>query len=358
MPRLMALLRQVRAFFGAGPGSNDACLNRRRACNDLAQEGADLTEPTSGHTDKKLLSSARKQSMPLPGPRLSVVILTYNRQDELRRTLQHMCALPEQPPIIVVDNASSDGTADMVHTEFPQVRLIASPGNIGGAGRNLGVQAADTPYVAFADDDSWWEPGALPAAADLLDAHPSVAAVCSRILLGEQRREDPICAMMANSPLPADGLPGPALLGFVACAVVFRRQAYLDAGGYEPRFFVGGEEALLTLDLVEAGWRIVYAGHLVAHHHPSPQRDRQDRHRVVARNALWLAWLRLPWHTALRDSLRMLRYAAAHGVLLAALRSAMLETPWVLRNRRVVSERVHGWYKLLNQPSSADGAAG
>ena len=191
--------------------------------------------------------------------RVSVVILTYNRADELRRTLQQMQARCEQAALIVVDNASTDGTAAMVAAEFPQARLIAAPGNMGGAGRNLGVQAASTPYVAFCDDDSWWQPGALSAAADLLDAHPNVAGVCGRILLGQEQIEDPVCAQMAGSPLPSDGLPGPALLGFVACAVVFRRQAYLDAGGYEQRFFVGGEEALLTLDLVDAGWHVICA---------------------------------------------------------------------------------------------------
>ena len=269
--------------------------------------------------------------------RICVVILTYNRSTELRRTLQHMSALAEQPAIIVVDNASTDDTADMVRATFPQVTLLTAPRNMGGAGRNLGVEAARAPYVAFCDDDSWWEPGALPAAADLLDRHPALAAVCGRILLGPEQREDPICALMSASPLPSEGLPGPALLGFVACAVVFRRQAYLNAGGYEPRFFVGGEEALLTLDLADAGWHVVYMQDLLAHHHPSPHRDRKDRHRIVARNAIRVAWLRLPFRTALIESLRMLRYALAHGVVASTVLSALREAPWVLRNRRVIS---------------------
>ena len=99
---------------------------------------------------------------------------------------------------------------------------------------------------------------------------------------------------MANSPLPADGLPGPSLLGLLAGATVFRRDAFLGAGGYDPRFFLGGEEALLALDLVAGGWVLVYAGDLTVHHYPSAQRDASSRRRLLARNRLWVAWLRRP----------------------------------------------------------------
>ena len=167
------------------------------------------------------------------GQRVSVVLLTHNRVDELTRTLDKLLAMPEQPPVIVVDNASTDGASAIVSQRYPQVQLVSLPRNIGGAGRNAGVRLADTPYVAFCDDDSWWEDGALDLAIEILDHYSDVAALCGRVLLGADCREDPTCAEMARSPLPADGLPGPALLGFIACAVVFRREAYLQAGGYE-----------------------------------------------------------------------------------------------------------------------------
>lgn len=279
---------------------------------------------------------------------LAVVILSYNRQEELRRTLAHMTSLNEQPEIIVVDNASTDGTVAMLGKDFPNVRVVASSMNIGGAARNLGVQAASAPYIAFCDDDSWWHPGSLELAVGTLDCYPGVAALCGRILLGDERREDPICKVMASSPLDSDGLPGKALLGFVACAAIFRRSAYLEAGGYEPRFFVGGEEALLTLDLTDAGWRVVYLPDLIVHHYPSPQRDRKDRHRIVSRNAIWLAWLRLPLLTSVRETRRMLAYSLRHGVLLSTLHSALQEARWVARSRRVVSPQVHAWYRMLN----------
>ncbi|MGB7480132.1 MAG: glycosyltransferase, partial [Burkholderiaceae bacterium] len=107
--------------------------------------------------------------------RISVVVLTHGRAAELARTLRQLRALPERPPLIVVDNASPDDTAAMVARDFPEAVLVRAPRNLGAAGRNLGAAAARTPYVAFCDDDPWWAPGSLAAAADLLDRHRSVA---------------------------------------------------------------------------------------------------------------------------------------------------------------------------------------
>jgi GT2 family glycosyltransferase len=278
---------------------------------------------------------------------ISVVLLTYNRVDELRRSLGKLLAMPEQPPVTVVDNASTDGTATTVAQCYGQVRLITLPRNIGGAGRNAGVRLATTPYVAFCDDDSWWEDGALDLAVEILDHYPDVAALCGRVLLGADCREDSTCAEMAHSPLPAEGLPGPALLGFIACAVVFRRDAYLEAGGYEARFFIGGEEELLTLDLAAAGWRIAYVPQLTVHHHPSPYRDNTARQIIVIRNALWVTWLRLPPASALKETLRIKRRAPSHQAWRGGLRQALHELPWVWRNRRMLPPQVAGLLRLL-----------
>jgi GT2 family glycosyltransferase len=281
------------------------------------------------------------------GLRVSVVLLTYNRVGELTRSLDKLLAMPEQPPVIVVDNASTDATAVVVAQRYPRVQCVSLPRNIGGAGRNAGVRLAATPYVAFCDDDSWWEDGALGLAVEILDHYPDVAALCGRVLLGEDCREDPTCAEMAASPLPSEGLPGPALLGFIACAVVFRRDAYLQAGGYETRFFIGGEEELLTLDLAAAGWRIAYVPQLTVHHHPSPYRDNNARQVVVIRNALWVAWLRLPPAWAFRETLRIRRRAPSREAWRGGLRQALHELPWVWRSRRVLPPQVARLLRLL-----------
>src|SRR5438105_4832395 len=104
-------------------------------------------------------------------PRVAVVMITYNRRREVLNTLAHLTRLPERPAIVVVDNGSSDGTAGAIISEFAGVRVVAAGRNLGAAGRTLGAQLSATPYVALCDDDTWWEPGSLRLAADLLDEH-------------------------------------------------------------------------------------------------------------------------------------------------------------------------------------------
>lgn len=91
--------------------------------------------------------------------RVSVVVITHNRRGELCRTLRRLSALRERPPVIVADNGSTDGTAAAVRREFPHVTLLDCGANLGAVARNHGVARVTTPYVAFGDDDCWWEPG-------------------------------------------------------------------------------------------------------------------------------------------------------------------------------------------------------
>ena len=69
-----------------------------------------------------------------------------------------MRAQAEFTQLVVVDNASHDGTAEAVRARFPEVTLVPLGTNIGAAGRNAGVARLETTYVAFCDDDAWWSP--------------------------------------------------------------------------------------------------------------------------------------------------------------------------------------------------------
>ena len=196
---------------------------------------------------------------------------------------------------VLVDNNSSDGTAAAAHAAFPDLSVLTLPRNVGAFGRTVGARAAHTEYVAFADDDSWWSPGSLRGAADILASYPAVAAVAARILVGPQEQVDPISTVMARSPLPRASSGHPTLLGFVACGTVVRRSAFLDVGGFDQVVRFPGEEERVALDLVGRGHQIVYADALSVHHHPSPRRHSPDaRITAVTRSSILTTVMRLP----------------------------------------------------------------
>jgi N-acetylglucosaminyl-diphospho-decaprenol L-rhamnosyltransferase len=289
--------------------------------------------------------------------RVAVVVITYNRSEELARTLTLLEELPERPTVVVVDNASVDGTSEMVRTWHPGVRLFALDQNLGAVGRNVGVDAVETPYVAFCDDDTWYDPGALSRAADILDANPGVAVITGKILVEPGARLDPMCEEMANSPLPrAAGVPGYPLLSFLAGVSIVRKEAFQAAGGFSPRLWLGGEEELLASDLVRSGWQLVYLPEVVAHHHASKLRDAHLRRRHGIRNTLWFTWLRRPLWPALRRTARLLYRVQRDRATLHALAEALGGLPWVIRERDAVPADMERGYRLL-EDMQLDGGA-
>jgi GT2 family glycosyltransferase len=282
--------------------------------------------------------------------RFTVVIMTRNRRPELLRCLGRMTALPERPSIVVADNGSADGSADAVAAAFPDVRVLRAARNLGAVARNRAVREVTTPYVAFCDDDTWWEPGALATAADVLDAHPGLASVTGRIVVASGE-EDPIVGELRDSPVPAPGwLPGPALLGILAGATMLRVAAFADAGGFSPRLWLGGEEELLAIDLAARGWWMCYREDVVVHHAASAARDPRRRRRLGIRNTLWTTWLRRPPRSALRRTRTILADVPRDRATALAVAEAVAGLSWVLRERRVVPAAVEHGLRLLEEP--------
>ena len=103
---------------------------------------------------------------------------------------------------------------DMIEALGQKVTVVPLERNVGSYARTLGVERAGTEFVAFADDDSWWAPGALARAAAVFDAHPRLGLIAGSIAVGPEERPDPLNAVLAASPLGIPtGAPGPALGG-------------------------------------------------------------------------------------------------------------------------------------------------
>lgn len=278
------------------------------------------------------------------GRRVSIVLLTYNCATWVRPTLEHLSAL--DLPVIVVDNGSDDGTPDLLES-WPGLDLVRLPVNIGAAARNVGAQRARTPYIAFCDDDEWYEPTGIVAAVRALDRHPRLALVNARILVGEEERLDPVSQEMADSPLPSsDDAPGTVLLGFMAGAVVVRRTALDEVGGYDPRFFIGGEEETVALPLAKAGWQMRYLPEIVVHHRPSKANAPRLRH-VGVRNTIVTAWLHRPLRSALSWTWFIVRTTPSRRTLARGLAMSVRCLPWILRERAVVDAELERDLKVL-----------
>jgi GT2 family glycosyltransferase len=219
------------------------------------------------------------------------------------------------------------------------------------------MERVGTPYVAFCDDDTWWEPGSLRRAADALEAHPRLGVVTGRILVEPGAREDPINAELLHSPVEGPAwLPGPALGSFLAGASVVRREAFAEVGGFSERLWLGGEEELLAADLATAGWELCHLPDVVVHHQASTVRDPHLRRRHGLRNTLWFIWLRRPLRAALRRSRDVIGGAPRDRVTALALLDALRGAPWVLRERRPLPEHVERRFLALEESQRTSAA--
>jgi N-acetylglucosaminyl-diphospho-decaprenol L-rhamnosyltransferase len=282
--------------------------------------------------------------------RVSIVVITRNRERELCHTLEALCNLPERARVIVVDNGSTDDTAAAAR-RFPRVEVVEAGQNLGAAARQVGLDAAVTPYVAFADDDVRWQAGSLALGCDLLERFPHVAVITAKVLLYDTDGIDETCLEMARSPLPTDGgSPGPCVLGFLAGASIVRRTALLPAmRSFPERLLIGGEEEWISAHLAANGSRMCYVEELVARHYPSLVRNAEQRRRRQIRNAIWFAWLRRPIRSALRRTLRIVIAARQDGIGVWPCFAALVLLPKMIGERRVVPSDVEAMFRILEQ---------
>lgn len=222
-------------------------------------------------------------------PAISVSILNHQRRATLRLCLERVLA-QDHPSfeVLVVDNASTDGSDAMVASGFPSVRFISLPRNIGCAARNRGVDAARGSIVVTIDNDVLLEDsGALRRVEELFAARPRLACVSFRILDGEGRlsRRDwchPRPLEDANETFATDYV----LEG--ACAL--RRDAVVEAGGYWGPLFLGHEGLDLALRLLDAEAELLYWSDVSVRHLTSPEARPSSRiYYTFTRNSIWIA---------------------------------------------------------------------
>src|SRR5579862_275842 len=116
-------------------------------------------------------------------PLCTIVVVSYNCREPLQACLRKLIAENNPPPIVVVDNASNDGTADLVANEFPAVWLIKNTKNLGfAAGCNQGIRACTTDFILLLNPDTLLARPALVRLLETMRAQPDVGACGPRVL--------------------------------------------------------------------------------------------------------------------------------------------------------------------------------
>ena len=199
-------------------------------------------------------------------PEVSVVVPTCDRVDTLRQTLRSILVQPVDIEVIVVDEGSTDGTAEwLASTGDPRVRVIRHDPRRGlPAARNAGVRAATGRWVAFCDDDDVWAPTKLERQLAAADACPSARWVVAGAVL-----VDPTFAIIGHQPVPADGMLLDRLLGTNVVpgggsATMVARDALVDLGGFDEGLRAS-EDWELWIRLADDGPAAVADGPLVGY---------------------------------------------------------------------------------------------
>jgi N-acetylglucosaminyl-diphospho-decaprenol L-rhamnosyltransferase len=237
-------------------------------------------------------------------PDVSIVIVSFNTRELLRKALSSVEAGTGDlaAEVIVVDNASVDGSQEMVRREFPAVRLIANRDNLGfGAANNQAFATARGRWLLLLNSDAELVGDALPSALNFARSEKNVGAVgCrARYPTGVQQStvfrvpgllQIAITVFAPNSVVRRSRLLGrsryvgadldrPMDVEVVAgCFMLVPRVVFEEVGGFDPEFFVYGEEAEWCHRIRQSGRRVIYwPGATITHHARQSARQVADR---------------------------------------------------------------------------------
>lgn len=240
-------------------------------------------------------------------PDLSVCLVNWNTRADLEQAITSLLADADHwlrragsvVEVIVVDNASTDGSAEMVRTRFPAVALVEAAENLGFArGYNLAASRAAGRHLLMLNPDTVVRPGALSALVEFLDSHPRAGAAGPRLVNPDgslqyscRRFPRPMAALFRNTPL-GRLLPGnrftrdylmaewdhdtPRQVDWLSgAALCIRREAWEQVGGFDEAFFMYAEDIDWCLRAHQAGWEVWYVPHAVVVHRIGASSDQR-----------------------------------------------------------------------------------
>ncbi len=213
--------------------------------------------------------------------KLGIIVVSWNVKSLLTNCLASVYAHPPQElfEVVTVDNASTDGSPEMVQARFPQAKLIECDENLGFArGNNVGIDQCRAEYVLLLNPDTVVKPGAIQTLVDFLDAHPQAGAAGSRLLNPDGSLQHPSCSPrptvarelwrllhldrvrpLAVYRMDRWSLTEPRAVDVIQGASLMIRRSVLDRIGLlDERYFMYSEEVDLCLRIQRPGWQLFW----------------------------------------------------------------------------------------------------
>ena len=213
--------------------------------------------------------------------------------------------------ILVVDNASTDGSAEMIRREFPGVRLHVNRENLGfGGGNNTGINLIRTPYILMCNNDIRLEPDGVRRLVEVLEAHPEAGSAATKIILAASGRLDAagievgmdgLALGRGRARLP-ETMDSPAEVFYASDCCCLYRRAMLetlrlpDGEIYDEDFFAYADETDMGWRAQRRGWKSLYVPEAVVYHHHAASSGSVSPllARLVERNRIWVAVKNFP----------------------------------------------------------------
>lgn len=208
---------------------------------------------------------------------LSIIILTHNQRELTLHCLESIAASGAE--IILVDNGSTDSTADEVHRRYLRVKILRNNTNLGvAAARNIGVEASSRRWIMLLDNDTQASPSAIETLIEYLEANPTVGLVAPALYsvngeLQESFKPFPglfrkIRHVLTHKSKPVK-LPDSVIEPFyvIGAAQLFSREVWRKAGPLDEKIFYGPEDADFCIRVRKAGYKVVYLPTVSIIHH-------------------------------------------------------------------------------------------
>ncbi len=232
-------------------------------------------------------------------PLISVLIITWNRKNDILKTVQ---SIYEQAyrnfEIIVVDNGSTDGTVDALRQAYPDVRLVALGRNMGAAvGRNAGIVAARGEIVFCLDSDASPGHDTMTNLVGRFQADPKLGVINSKVVNAYTQEIDRTAGWAYTERNKADQDREFPSFSFSAGGCAIRAEVFDRVGLFWELLFFGGEELDYSVRVWDAGYKIVYYPEAVIYHRVSPQRRvaGAERDCLSLMETLYVYMVRYPW---------------------------------------------------------------